>query len=221
MTLIEQVADGLAGIRGRIERAGGDVGAITIVAVTKGLDPAWNEAAAAVGLLDQGENHADALAAKQRALAGSTIRWHEIGQLQRRTIRSVAPGVVLWHGVDREAEGAEIARHAPGARVLVQVNTTAERQKGGCPPGDTEALVGILAGQGLSVEGLMTVGPGGDPESARPAFRMLAALAASLGLPTLSMGMSGDFEVAVQEGSTMVRIGTALFGPRPPVGSIQ
>ena len=114
--------------------------------------------------------------------------------------------------VDRTELGVEIARHAPGARVLVQVNVAGEEQKGGCPPTELPALVDSLTDLGLTVEGLMTVPPLiGDP---RPHFAALRDLANRLGLATLSMGMSGDFEAAIAEGSTLVRIGRAVFGPR-------
>ena len=98
---------------------------------------------------------------------------------------------------------------------LVQVNVGDEEQKGGCRPQDTPGIVAALADLGLRVEGLMTVPPqAGDP---RPYFAQLRELASDLGLETLSMGMSGDFEAAIGEGSTIVRVGTAVFGPRPPI----
>jgi uncharacterized pyridoxal phosphate-containing UPF0001 family protein len=98
----------------------------------------------------------------------------------------------------------------------VQVDVTGEPSKGGCPPADVPALVERAADAGLEPKGLMAVGPLGPPEEARPGFRALVGLADQLGLAERSIGMSGDLEVAVQEGATMVRVGTALFGPRPP-----
>ena len=119
----------------------------------------------------------------------------------------------MWHSVDRAELGTEIARHAPGAHVLVQVNVAGEDRKGGCPPGEVTPLVEALVALGLAVDGLMTVPPlAGD---ARPHFAALRDLATSRGLPVLSMGMSGDFEAAIGEGSTLVRVGRAVFGPRP------
>ncbi len=141
--------------------------------------------------------------------------WHFIGRVQRNKVRHVASVVALWQSVDRAEVGAEIARHAPGARVLVQVNVGAEPQKGGCPPSAAAELVERLTGLGLAVEGLMTVPPlHADP---RPYFAQLRELATRLGLSTLSMGMSGDYEAAIAEGATLVRVGTAVFGARPPV----
>jgi len=140
---------------------------------------------------------------------------HFIGQLQSNKVRLVADVVSVWETIDRPSIVREVARRAPGATVLVQVDTTGEPGKGGCPPGEVAALVDAAGAAGLVVEGLMTVGPTeGGPEAARPAFRAVRALVDRLGLPTCSMGMSADLEVAVQEGATRVRLGTALFGPR-------
>ena len=135
--------------------------------------------------------------------------------MQRNKVAALAPHVHLWQAVDRPAAGEAIARRQPGARVLVQVNVTGEPAKPGCPPADAPALVARLRGLTSTSRGLMAVGPAGDPKLARPGFRRLATLARQLGLAELSMGMSDDLEVAVQEGATMVRIGRALFGPRP------
>jgi uncharacterized pyridoxal phosphate-containing UPF0001 family protein len=130
-------------------------------------------------------------------------------------VKLVAPHVAVWQSVDRLAVGEEIARRAHEATVFVQVDVTDEAGKGGCPPDEVPVLVGGLGRLGLDVRGLMAVGATGPAEDARPGFRHLRRLADDLGLPEVSMGMSGDLEVAVEEGSTMVRIGTALFGPRP------
>lgn len=204
------VAERLGAVRDRIERAGGDLGRVTVVAVTKGFGRDAVEEAAAAGVTDFGENLVDQLEAKR----DDTHRWHFLGHVQRRDVRRAA-GVTLWQSVDRVAAGAEIAKRWPGAAVLAQVNVSGEAAKLGCAPADTPALVGQLRDLDLDVRGVMGVGPHGGPEAARPAFRTLARLAAELGLPEVSMGMSDDLEVAVQEGTTMVRIGRALFGPRP------
>jgi hypothetical protein len=201
-------------VRARVAGAGGDPDAVTIVAVVKGFDPDTARAAFAAGFADLGENRAAALTEKADALADLAVRWHFVGQVQRNKVAALAPLVTLWHGVDRLEEGEVIAAHRSGAAVLVQVNTTGEPQKGGCNPTATAGLVARLRRLDLDVRGLMTVGPFGAPEAARPAFRRLAALRADLGLAELSMGMSGDLEVAVEEGATILRVGTALFGPR-------
>jgi PLP dependent protein len=208
-----RVAHGLATVRQRIERAGGDPAAVTVIAVTKRMGADAVAAAVAAGIRDVGENYAQELAAKA-ATAPADVRWHMIGPVQRNKVKLLAPHVQLWQTVDRSALADEIAVRAPGAAVLVQVHTTAEPTKHGCPIDAVPALVAHARDRGLDVRGLMTIGPLGSPEAARPGFRAVAALRAGLGLGELSMGMSGDVEIAVQEGATMVRIGTALFGPR-------
>ena len=206
-------------VRNRIADAGGDPEAVTLLAVTKGFGPEVALGAAGAGLVDLGENYAQELVAKAPVLAdaGREVRWHAIGRLQRNKVRQLAPIVHLWQTVDRLELGAEIARRAPGARVLVQVNVSDEPQKGGCDPAATGELVLTLRGLGLDVAGLMTVGRTGAPADARAGFALLRRLADDLDLPVRSMGMSGDLEAAVAEGSTLVRVGAALFGPRPSV----
>ncbi|MGH9018653.1 MAG: alanine racemase, partial [Acidimicrobiales bacterium] len=137
--------------------------------------------------------------------------------VQRRRVRDLAPVVGCWQTLARLVEGEEVARRAPGAAVLVEVETTGGPGRNGCPPGDVPGLVRSLRACDLDVRGLMVVAPAGPPAEARSAFRTTAALAAELGLGELSMGMSEDLEVAVEEGATMVRLGRALFGPRPAV----
>ncbi len=214
-TLLERVAR----VHQRIADAGGDPEVVTLLAVTKGFGPEVALAAADAGLADLGENYAQELVAKAPVLAGAhpEVRWHAIGRLQRNKVRSLAGIVHLWQTVDRLDLGAEIARRAPGASVLVQVNVSDEPQKGGCAPDAAPELVAQLVDLGLKVHGLMTVGRTGTPAEARAGFTELARLADHLDLPVRSMGMSGDLDVAVAEGSTLVRVGAALFGPRPSV----
>jgi uncharacterized pyridoxal phosphate-containing UPF0001 family protein len=141
---------------------------------------------------------------------------HFIGRLQSNKVRQLAGVVDVWETIDRPALVTELARRAPGATILVQVNTTGEPGKGGCPPDDVAALVEAARAAGLVVDGLMTVGPTvGGAEAARPGFRTTRRLLDRLGLATCSMGMSDDLEAAIEEGATRVRLGTALFGPRP------
>ena len=212
MAELTVLTDRVAAVRRRIEAAGGDPDRVRIIAVTKTFGADAVAAAKDAGLLDVGENYAQELVAKAAEVSG--MRWHFIGRLQRNKVRELAPIVHLWQSVDRPALVAELAKRCPGASVLIQVNLSGEGQKGGCDWGDAEPLVTQARSAGLDVQGLMGVGPNGPPESARPGFRRLAELAGELGLPELSMGMTADLDIAVQEGSTMVRIGTALFGPR-------
>jgi pyridoxal phosphate enzyme (YggS family) len=208
------VAANLEAVRARIRDAGGDPERITIVAVTKQLPVDAVRAAVAAGLVDIGENYAQQLLAKaEDAPAG--VRWHFLGRVQRNKVPALAPLVHLWQAVDRPAASVAIADRAPGAAILVQVNVTGSPGKHGCTPAEAPELVDHARALGLDVRGLMAVGPQGPPEDARPAFRRLAGLARTLELPELSMGMSGDLEVGVQEGATIVRVGTSLFGPRP------
>jgi pyridoxal phosphate enzyme (YggS family) len=209
------VTKALERVRARIAAAGGDLERITLVAVTKGFDVDAVRAVRAAGVADLGENYAQELRAKSDALDDAGVRWHFVGRIQRNKVPLIAAHVALWHGVDRPAVGNAIARRAPGAEVLVQVDVTGDPQKGGCPPPEVPGLVEQLRAAGLDVRGLMAIGPAGPPEDARRGFRLVAAMADDLGLDERSMGMSDDLEVAVEEGATMVRIGRALLGPRP------
>jgi pyridoxal phosphate enzyme (YggS family) len=195
-------------------RAGRDAADVTLVAATKTVDTARVAELLAAGVPDLGENRAQELLAKATALAAEPFpsRWHFVGRLQRNKVAGLAAWVSLWQSVDREPLGVAIARRAPGAEVLVEVNVGEEGQKGGCAPGQAPALVDALREEGLRVRGLMTVHPqAGDP---RRWFATLRTLGARLGLPELSMGMSDDYELAVEEGATIVRVGRALFGER-------
>lgn len=194
--------------------AGGDPAGVRIVAVTKGFGPEAVAAAVAAGLLDVGENYAQELLGKVPGLdPGVAPRWHFLGRVQRNKVPALAPLVHCWQGIARVVEGEAVARRRSGAEVLVEVDLTGQSGRNGCPPEAVPALVADLGSLGLEVRGLMTVAPPG-PGRARPAFRTVRALADRLDLAERSMGMSGDLEDAVAEGSTMVRVGQALFGPR-------
>ena len=221
MTNQALVATRVAELRERISRAGG-VG-VGIVAVTKtfGID-AWSEAKFA-GCEAIGENYAQELIAKSHQVARlDRLPVHFIGQLQTNKIKSLFDIVDVWQSVDRasvvtELVKRQLARTSAGrCEILVQVNTTSETDKGGCDPTEVEALVHQARQGGLDVTGLMTVGPTDmDPFKTRAAFALLKRMAADLGVEQLSMGMTADVEIAVEEGSTLVRVGTALFGQRP------
>jgi len=211
------VAARVDAVRGRIAaaaaRAGRDPATVTLVAATKLVAPDRIAAALRAGVGDVGENRAQELLAKAPALAALTPRWHFLGPLQRNKVKALAAWVSCWQSLDRLPLGQTLARHAPGARVLVEVNLADEPQKTGCAPRDTTALVDALRGLGLAVVGLMAVPPHG--EDPRPWFARLRALAAAAAVPELSMGMTDDYEAAVEEGATLVRVGRALFGDRP------
>jgi PLP dependent protein len=218
----DAVAERLHSVRLRIERAGGDPSTIRVVAVTKGFGPEAVLAARDAGLYDIGENYANELVAKAAALKGAAssppTRWHFLGAIQRNKVARLAPIVGVWQSVSRAEEGERIARFAPGAAVLVEVDTTGLPGRNGCPPDAVPALVLRLRDEGLEVGGLMTVAPP-DPDAARSAFESVRSLADELGLPERSMGMTDDLEAAVRAGTTTVRIGRGLFGVRPAKGS--
>ena len=208
----------LAAIRRRIASAAPDPDRVTLLAVTKGFGPEAVQTALAAGLVAVGENYADELVAKAAALAGEpgpAPVWHYLGAIQRNKVPRLAPVVACWQGLGRIEEGRAIARRRPGARVLVQVDVAGLPGRGGVPPAEVPDLVADLRTEELDVAGLMAVGPPGAPEDARPGFREVARLADALDLRIRSMGMTDDLEVALEEGSTMVRLGRALFGDRP------
>lgn len=209
------IADAVARVRERIasaaRRAGRDPSDVTLIAATKTVDAARVRAAVAAGVTDVGENRAQELLDKAPVVDGA--RWHFIGTLQRNKVRALAPWVSCWQSVDREGLAVEIARRAPGAHVLVEINVAGETQKSGCTPEAAPGLVERFDALGLHVDGLMTIPPAGDDP--RPWFAALRELGARIGVPELSMGMTDDFEVAIEEGATMVRVGRALFGDRP------
>jgi PLP dependent protein len=197
---------------------------VRIVAVTKTHGPEAVRAALAAGLTDVGENRVQEAVQKQDALAELGVDWHLIGTLQRNKARHAAGRFALIHSIDRLDLAAELDRRLPeGSRqaVLVQVNCSDEPQKGGVEPDGLPALLdGLAALTRLDVRGLMTMSAlTEDVAEQRRAFRRLRELrdgAERTGhaLPELSMGMSGDFPVAVEEGATMIRLGTVLFGVR-------
>lgn len=193
---------------------------VEAMVVTKGFGPDAIRAAVAAGATTIGENYAQELLGK-----AATIGEYEpdrrpdvafIGRLQSNKVRQLAGTVDLWASVDRSSLVREIAKRDPGARVLIQVNSTDEPHKGGCAPADTASLVAAARDAGLDVGGLLTVGPTGAPaEAARPGFELVRRLVDDLELGVCSMGMTADLEIAVECGSTQVRVGTGVFGPRP------
>ena len=221
------LASRLAMVQDRIlqhQAKGGWTHPVRIVAVTKTHGPEAIRAALDAGLQDVGENRVQEALAKQEQLPDVPARWHLIGSLQRNKARHAAGRFALIHSVDRIDLAEELARRIPGGgrqEVLVEVNCSGESQKGGVEPASLPALLERIASlPGLDARGLMTMAAFTENESAqRAAFSRLRSerdrmQAAGYELPELSMGMSGDFPVAVEEGATMVRLGTLLFGER-------
>jgi len=212
------VAERLAALYDRIARAGGAGVQVLPVTKTFGIDACW--AAHRAGLSAVGENYAQEVVAKLGGLA-LPFGVHFIGQLQTNKVRALAPVVTVYETVDRLSLVTELAKRVPGAAVLIQVAPESQEGKGGCPIAEVPALVEAAQAAALEVRGLMTVGPTlGGPEAARPGFRAARSLLDRLGLSMLSMGMTDDLEVAVQEGSTQVRVGSALFGERPRLSTL-
>jgi hypothetical protein len=214
------------------ERLGRDPADVTLVAVGKTFPAETVREVVHAGVGDIGENYVQELLQKRGALGDEAVRWHFIGHLQSNKARMVAPFAHLIHAVDSVGLARELDRRAGDAGrvldVLVEVNTTGEGSKFGVRPDNLETLVRSMRPfPNLRIAGLMTIGPFlPDPEGSRPMFRLLRELRDGLAaidqenvtMRHLSMGMTGDFEVAIEEGSTMIRIGTAIFGRRirPP-----
>jgi pyridoxal phosphate enzyme (YggS family) len=205
-------------------RAGRDPAAVTLVAVAKLHPPAAVRAAVAAGVTDVGENYAQDLEAKAAQVPGA--RWHFVGRLQRNKAAVLVRAGALVHSLDSLAGARALGRRAVAAgtvaRALVQVEVDERGAAHGIGPADLASFVAACREvEGLELRGLMVMpAPTPEPEGARPAFRRAAGLAARLdpGMAELSMGMTADFEVAVEEGATLVRVGTAVFGARPARG---
>ncbi len=228
-SLSADIRERLAAVQRRVEdacsRSGRDATSVTIVGVTKRKPPEVIAAAWSAGIEDIGENYVQELVEKQQAI-DVPVRWHYIGHLQRNKVKYIAPFVEMIHAVDSERLGREINRQAVFCGrtipVLLQVNTSGEPSKYGVEPDAAADLAESLASlEHVELRGLMTLAAYlDDPEATRPMFRMLRTLREEIGrridgsLPFLSMGMTNDFEVAIEEGATHVRVGTALFGAR-------
>jgi pyridoxal phosphate enzyme (YggS family) len=209
----DRVRENLARVRERIEaaaaRAGRDPGAVEICAATKYVPVEEMAALAEAGIELVGENRAQDLQAKVEA-HGERFRWDFIGHLQSRKVKLVLPYVRLIHSVASDSVLAQLARHAtPETEVLIEVNTSGEPSKSGLAPDRLEEFADRCPAR---IGGLMTMPPlTDDPERSRPYFAALRELAGRLRLARLSMGTTQDFEVAVEEGATIVRIGTILY----------
>lgn len=215
----------LAQVRADIARrqaAGGWTHPVTIVAVTKGFGPDAVTAAQAAGLADIGENRVQEALDKMDRVTAPGVRWHLIGHLQRNKAKLVPGRFAVVQSVDSVELAEELNKRATSPLpVLLQVNVAREAQKTGCAPDAASGLARHIAGLGmLQLDGLMTLAPFTDDEDVqRRTFRSLRALRDTikeegLWLPTLSMGMSADYAIAAQEGATVIRLGTVLFGPR-------
>jgi hypothetical protein len=200
--------------------AGRDPDSITLVAVSKAKPVSDIEAVYELGHRDFGENRAQEMAEKAAVLP-TDIRWHFVGALQTNKARLVRPMTYLLHSMDRESLASAWAKgNDLPPPVLLQVNTGREPQKSGVMPEDAGAALESIMAVGLEVRGLMAIPPiGDDPEQQRPHFELLRSLRDDLArdhpsIEELSMGMTDDFEVAIEEGSSIIRVGRAIFGER-------
>ena len=230
------IAENVENIGRRIDRAchraGRSPSDVTLVAVSKTFPADHIREVITAGVCDFGENYVQEVVGKRELLSGLDVRWHFIGHLQSNKAKYLTRWVYLIHTLDSIKLAREIDRQAAGAgrtvEVLVEVNTTGESTKFGVAPDRApELLRDLTPFQNIRVCGLMTMGPFlPDPEGSRPMFRQLRLLKENLSrekhhnveLRHLSMGMTGDFEVAIEEGATIVRIGTAIFGSRKKQG---
>jgi pyridoxal phosphate enzyme (YggS family) len=223
------IAEAFASVRARIDaaagRAGRDASAISLVAATKGVAVERVREAIEAGIADVGENKVQDLVAKRDVIGERGVRWHMIGTLQRNKVGRLAGNVALIHSVDSrelaQAIGARATRAGTRQDVLLEVNAGGEPTKHGVDTADAlDAAVAVAKIDGVRLRGFMTIAPAADEARARAAFATLRELrdrASSIepDATELSMGMTDDFEAAIEEGSTIVRIGTAIFGPRP------
>jgi PLP dependent protein len=229
----QMIAENVKNIQEKIQNAcitaGRDPNSVTLIAVSKTFRSDEIEEVVRSGVLDIGESYVQEIIEKRGRVSDPRVRWHFIGHLQSNKVKYIADWVHLVHSVDNENVAAEIQKRGSKLGrvidVLIEVNTSGEASKFGVSPGRAVDLVGkISMQQNLRVQGLMTIGPFlPDPGQSRPSFRLLkkvfdevnAAHILKEPMKNLSMGMTHDFTVAIEEGATMVRIGTAIFGTRP------
>jgi len=227
---MHDIRAGLLRVKERIaaaaERAGRRADDVLLIAVSKTVEVERVRDAIDAGVVALGENRVQEAKAKF-AVLGHRVPWHLIGHLQTNKVKDALAVFDVVQSVDRLEVATELERRAAGANrtidVLLEVNIGHEASKSGFEPEAVAAALDTIAGMAhLKVRGLMAIPPIVErAEDSRPAFRALRVLAQKHGLGELSMGMSGDFEVAVEEGATMVRVGTAIFGPRPARGLLN
>ncbi|HEY1761075.1 MAG TPA: YggS family pyridoxal phosphate-dependent enzyme [Acidimicrobiales bacterium] len=217
--LNERVSANLEAVRRRIESTGTDPSSVRLVAVTKTFGADAVRVAYELGLRHFGENYVDELCEKHSALEADDAVWHFLGALQTNKIARALGCADVLSGVSRSRELDKIVALAPGATIDVQVDFTGEAQRNGAPPEEVEGLVAHARELNLKVRGLMVVAPPGE-ERTRAAFASTVALADRLGLKERSMGMSEDLEIALEQGTTELRLGRALFGPRQPLSAL-
>lgn len=208
----ELVAERLQNVREAIEAVGKSQ--VKIIAVTKGFDRSAIDCVQRLGLRDIGENYAQELEEKAAAIDEAT-RVHFMGRIQRNKVRKIGAQVDLWHSVARPEILVELAKRVDSPKALIQVRPIDDNTKDGVEPDGIDEMLEVARTHEVEVLGLMTIGVLGDVEATRSCFIEVDRLATQYGLPERSMGMSGDYRDALAAGSTMLRLGSVLFGDRP------
>ncbi len=217
--LIERVRANLTEVCRRIASCGRDPASVRVVAVTKTFGADEVRAAYSLGLRHFGENYVDELCEKRSSLVASDVAWHFLGALQTNKIPRAVRCADVLSGASRARELDKISAAKSGATIDIQVDFTGAAQRNGAPPDEVEGLVVRARELNLNVRGLMVVAPPGEART-RAAFAETAALADRFGLKERSMGMSDDLEIALEQGTTELRLGRALFGPRQSLGAL-
>lgn len=207
----EVITERLTEVRNAISEFGRDD--VEIVAVTKGFDVTAVQTAKRLGLTQIGENYAQELAEKAPEFDGVTVNF--LGRIQRNKVRKVHEFVDLWHSVARPEILVEIAKRSPNAEVLIQIQPEGDETKDGVRPPQLPEMFELASEHGVRIVGFMTIGVLGDPDRTSRSFHELDGLATEYEVTVRSMGMSGDYRLALDAGSNMIRLGSVLFGPRP------
>ena len=185
-----------------------------LLPVTKGFGVREVQAMLEVGLTKIGESYAQEILEKTEMITDDRIAWHMIGRVQRNKVQKLSETVDLWHSVDRKELITEIAKHKKNSEILIQVDMNDRSQQGGCSPENVPDLIEFASDKGLNVKGLLTIGVDRDINATRNIFAEMAKLSEKMGLNEISMGMSNDFEIAIDYGATILRIGRSIFGER-------
>ncbi len=185
-----------------------------LLPVTKGFGVREVQAMLEVGLTKIGESYAQEILEKTEMITDNRIAWHMIGRVQRNKVGKLSETVDLWHSVDRKELITEISRYKKNSKILIQVDMNDRYQQGGCSPENVPDLIEFASNKGIDVKGLMTIGVDQDVNATKNAFAGVAKLSEKVGLTEISMGMSNDFEIAIDYGATILRVGRSIFGER-------
>ena len=185
-----------------------------LLPVTKGFGTREVQAMLEVGLTKIGESYAQEILEKRKMVTDNRIAWHMIGGVQRNKVRKLSETVDLWHSVDRKELITEISKYQKNSKILIQVSLNDRHKQGGCSPENVPDLIEFASDKGINVEGLMTIGVDQDIDATKNVFAELGKLSEKMGLKEISMGMSNDFEIAIDYGATILRVGRSIFVER-------